>query len=392
MAERSDGASARSLLARLVAFPTIAGQSNEDLVAWIASHLADADADVRELQGTRADARNLHAVIGPRDTPGVLLAAHTDVVAVDGQAWTSDPFTLREDGGRLYGRGTADMKGFIAAVLAVAPEAARLGLRRPLHLALSSDEELGCRGVGPLLDELEGLAAPPAWCVVGEPTGMRVAERHKGKVVLRFDVHGRSCHASRAPEGVNAVEYAARLIVGLRELQASLRDELVDREFGIPFATLSVGPITGGVSVNIVPDRCAFECELRFMPGQDPGPLVGRMEALAHGLEDEMRATSAQARIDVARTASYPALAAASAGAAARVAALAGTEAGASVDFGTEAGLYQEALGVPVVVCGPGDIAQAHRPDEYLEAAQLDRAERFALRLVHALATDMMIT
>lgn len=382
-----DERSAPALLARLVSYPTIAGHSNEALVAWIATLLDAAGAEVRVLAGTRPDARNLHAVMGPPDVPGVLLAAHTDVVAVEGQAWTSDPFELREDDGRLYGRGATDMKGFIAAVLAVAPDAAARGLRRPLHIALSSDEELGCRGVGPLLDELEVLAAPPAWCIVGEPTAMRVAERHKGKFVLGFDVCGMAGHSSRAPEAVNAVEYAARLIVGLGKLQASLRSELVDPAFDIPFATLSVGPIRGGVSLNIVPDRCTFECELRFMPGQDPGPIVGRIHALAGALQAEMRAKAPQAGIDLARTAGYPALAAdASSEAAAEVASLAGTEAGASVDFGTEAGLYQEALGVPVVVCGPGDMAQAHQPDEYLEADQLKRAERFLRGVVAALA------
>ena len=381
--------SARSLLADLVAFPTIAGESNEELVAWVATRLADAGADVRVLPGTRPDARNLHAVIGPSDVPGVLLAAHSDVVAVEGQAWTSDPFALREHGGRLYGRGTADMKGFLAAVLAVAPELEGRPLRRPLHIALSSDEELGCRGVGPLLEELRALAAPPAWCVVGEPTRMCVVERHKGKVALAVEVHGRACHSSRAPDGVNAVEHAARLIVALRDLQASLRDEHPDARFAAAFATLSVGPISGGVSVNIVPDRCRFECELRFMPGQDPAPVIDRIEALAAQLEDELRRTSDEARVDVARTAHYPALRDAPGDVPGRVAALAGTGAGGSADFGTEGGLYQEALAVPVVVCGPGDMAQAHRPDEYLEIAQLEHGERFTRALARSLGEDI---
>jgi acetylornithine deacetylase len=383
MADSARETGARELLARLVSFPTVAGESNEELVSWVGSHLAAAGAQVREVASTRADARNLHATIGPPDAQGVLLAAHTDVVPVEGQAWSSDPFELREDGGRLYGRGTADMKGFIAAVLAVAPGAARRRLRRPLHLAFSSDEEIGCRGVVPLLEELSRSVAPPTWCVVGEPTGMRVAERHKGKVALRVEVRGRACHSSRAPEGVNAVEHAARLIVGLYELQAALRDDLVDPAFGTPFATLSVGPIHGGVAVNIVPDWCAFEAELRFLPGQDAGAIVAAIEARARALEAEMRATAPEARIAVTRLAGYPPLAAApSSGAAAEVAALAGTRAGASVDFGTEAGLYREALRVPVVVCGPGDMAQAHRPDEFIATEQLRRAEAFLRRLV----------
>lgn len=281
------------------------------------------------------------------------------------------------------------MKGFLAAVLAVAPDVARRRLRRPLHIALSSDEELGCRGVGPLLDELRTLAAPPAWCVVGEPTRMRVVERHKGKVVLAFEVRGRACHSSRAPDGVNAVEHAARLIVGLCDVQAALRAERVDHGFAAAFATLSVGPITGGVSVNIVPDRCSFVAELRFMPGQDPEPVVERIRGLAAALEDEMRRTSEDARVAVTRAVQYPALGAAPGDVPGVVAGLAGTEAGGSADFGTEAGLYQEALGVPVVVCGPGDMAQAHRPDEYLEIAQLDHAEAFTWALARSLAEDI---
>lgn len=387
MAERS----ARSLLAGLVAFPTVAGRSNEELVAWVASELSDRGAQVHEVASTRPDARNLHAVIGPPDAPGVLLAAHTDVVAVEGQDWSSDPFVLREEGGRLYGRGTADMKGFIAAVLAAMPDVPASRLRRPLHIALSSDEELGCRGVGPLLDHLRAMAAPPGLCVVGEPTGMRVAERHKGKVALDITLRGRACHSSRAPDGVNAVEHAARLIVALSDLQALLRTEHGDPRFGAPFATLSVGPISGGVSLNIVPEWCRFECELRFMPGQDPAPVIERIRALAREAQAAMRRVAPEAGVEVTRTVAYPALRDGSPAAAAHVAALAGAPAGLSVDFGTEAGLYQEALGAPVVVCGPGDMAQGHRPDEYLETDQLMSAVGFVRRLAATLQEDMVI-
>jgi acetylornithine deacetylase len=226
---------ATELLARLVAFPTVAGESNEALVDWTAERLEDAGAVVRVLPGPRPDGRSLHAVLGPADEPGVLLAGHTDVVPVDGQSWSRDPFELHVEGDRLYGRGATDMKGFIAAVLAALP--APSVLRRPLHLALSVDEELGCRGTPALLDAL-GIA-PPRWCVVGEPTRMRVIERHKGKLAFRVDVQGRACHSSRAPEGVNAVEHAARFIVALREVEGELRARGDDR-FGVPFATVSV--------------------------------------------------------------------------------------------------------------------------------------------------------
>jgi len=386
----TDVAAARDLLARLVAFPTIAGESNEELVAWTADLLDAAGAQVREVAATRPGARNLRATIGPPDVPGALLAGHTDVVAVDGQAWSADPFVLREHGGRLYGRGTTDMKGFVAAALAVAPEAGRRRLRRPLHLALSADEELGCVGVAPLLEELRRAVAPPAWCVVGEPTGMRVAERHKGKVALRVEVRGRAVHSARAPEGVNAVEYAARLIAGLRELRDALRREAADPAFATPFATLSTGPIHGGVALNIVPERCTFDVEVRTLPGQDGEAAVAEIQARARALEAEMRASAPEASVTVTRTAGYPALGPGPArDAAEQVATLAGSRAGLAVDFGTEAGLYRAALGVPVVVCGPGDMARAHRPDEFITDAELAGAVAFARRVVATLAENV---
>jgi acetylornithine deacetylase len=359
--------SATELLARLVGFPTVAGQSNEALIDWTAERLEEAGAAVRVLPGPRPDGRSLHAVLGPADEPGVLLAAHTDVVAVDGQAWSHDPFDLRVDGDRLYGRGTTDMKGFIAAVLAAAP--ALRGLRRPLHVALSVDEELGCRGTPALLGALD--IAPPLWCLVGEPTRMRVVERHKGKLAFRVDVRGRACHSSRAPEGVNAVEHAARFIVALRDVEAELSDRSDDR-FGVPFATVSVGPIRGGVALNIVPDACTFEAEVRLLPRQDPAAVLARVRELAVELQ-------AESRIEVTELTRYPGLA--SSAAADEIAKLAGAGRDGTVDFGTEAGLYQAALGVPVVVCGPGDMTRAHVADEYLEAGQLERAERFVRRV-----------
>ncbi len=360
-------ADARALLSRLVAFPTVAGESNEALIAWAAERLEAAGAAVRVLPSCRPDARSLHAVFGPADAAGVLLAAHTDVVAVDGQAWSRDPFVLHESGGRLYGRGAADMKGFLAAILAAAGEIPAAALRRPLQIALSCDEELGCRGAPPLLEALAPAIATPAWCVVGEPTGMRVVERHKGKRAWRARVRGRPGHSSRPATAVNAVEAAARLIVALGELPA-------------PPATLSTGPIAGGVSLNIVPEACAFDFEVRA--GEALDRLAGRVEALAAELDAELHARAPEAGVELEPLVSYPPLIPEPGSrAAAEVAALAESAAGGAVDFGTEAGLYQSALGVPVLVCGPGDMAQAHVADEYLELAQLARAERFVARI-----------
>jgi acetylornithine deacetylase len=246
------------------------------------------------------------------------------------------------------------------------------------------DEELGCRGTPALLGGLGGVVAALRWCVVGEPTRMRVVERHKGKLAFRVTVRGRACHSSRAPEGVNAVEHAARLIVALRDVEAELRAGRTDERFTTPFATVSVGPIHGGVSVNIVPASCTFEAEVRLLPGQDPGVALARVRELAGALEAEMRERAAESRVEVTELARYPGLA--SSGGAAEVAALAGAGREGAVDFGTEAGLYQAALGAPVVVCGPGDMAQAHVADEYLELGQLIAAERLIRRIGESLA------
>ena len=372
------------LLDSLVAMPTVAGQPNRELIDFVGARLDAVGVPSTVLaSSSRPDGFNLHALIGPPDQPGVLLAAHTDVVAVDGQRWQSDPFALTRAGDRLYGRGTSDMKGFIAAVLASAERAAARPLRRPLQIALSCDEELGCAGVGSLLDALAAAPVLPAICVVGEPTQMRIADRHKGKVRLGVEVRGRAVHSAAAPRGVNAVTCAARLIVALSELDGELAAGPWDPAFAVQHATLSVGPISGGVSTNIVPDECSFEFELRHLPGQDPEPVLARAREQAAALRDEMRALAPEAGIELRRLSAYPALSASPALAASRTTgalALLPTDCdrdAIAVDFGTEAGLYHERLGVAVIVCGPGDMARAHRADEYIELGELAAAQRF---------------
>ena len=377
------------LLDGLVAFPTIAGESNEALVDWVRAQLAASGVACTVLpSSSRPDGLNLHAVIGPADEAGIVLSAHTDVVAVEGQRWSRDPFQLTRVEDRLYGRGTADMKGFVAAVLAVVPYAKAQALRRPLHIALSCDEELGCLGVGSLLDLLAASEQRPELCIVGEPTGMRVADRHKGKVGLRVSVRGRAGHSSAAPLAVNAVTYAARLITELDEIGRGLAAER-DESFTVPHATLSIGPIHGGVSTNIVPDACSFEFELRYLPGQDPGSMLGAVRRRASALEEEMRAVAPEAGISLERRAAYPALGSADPAVALDVGASASADAEPiAVDFGTEAGLYHERLGVPVVICGPGSMTQAHRADEYIELEQLLAAERFLRGVVDRLCSE----
>lgn len=369
------------LLAELVALATIAGRPNAELIELVRGRLAARGIDAATVvSASRADGLNLHATVGPPVPGGLMLAAHTDVVDVEGQAWSSDPFRLTRVGETLRGRGTTDMKGFVAAAVCAAERAATLPLRRPLTLALSCDEELGCAGVPSLLEVLAATPQRPGLCVVGEPTRMRVADRHKGKVRLRVDVRGRAVHSAAAPSGVNAVVYAAYLVTALDDLGGGLAGDLRDDAFAVPHATLSVGPIQGGVSTNIVPESCTFEFELRTLPGQEAQPVLDRARALAAELEREMRSVAPEAAIELTELARYPGLRAAPG-----VPSLPGSGEPIAVDFGTEAGLYRDALDVPVVVCGPGDMARAHRADEYIELSELRAGVEMLDRLVDGL-------
>jgi acetylornithine deacetylase len=382
-----------ALLSRLVACRSIAGGRNGALIAQVAGLLRAAGAVVEVLDGTRPGTSVLHATLGPAEEPGgLLLAAHGDVVDVAGQAWSSDPFVLREQDGRLYGRGATDMKGFLACALAAIASAEVPSLRAPLHLALSHDEELGCAGIEPLLSHLTsggGLAAPLAGVVVGEPTELEVVDRHKGKAALDITVRGRAAHSATPGAGANAVAAAARLVVALEDLERQLAAEATDAAFSVPHATIGIGPIAGGVAVNIVPDTCALKVETRVLPGQGLDDVVDRIGAVAARIEAELRARAPEARVDVARVAGYPALgpssAAADAAFAAVVGGVAGRGVGGAVDFGTEAGLYQERLGVPVVVCGPGSMRQGHTPDEFITVEQLRAGQALVSGLIATL-------
>jgi len=378
-----------ALLAELVAFPTIAGRSNLELIDRVADRLDAAGADCRIVPAHRDDARGLHAVIGPAGVAGgTLLSGHSDVVDVAGQPWSSDPFVLTEDGGRLYGRGSTDMKGFLAAAIAVASGVGARRLRRPLHLAISADEELGCLGTPSLIDALRfAPGTAPAVCIVGEPTSLDVVVRHKGKAGFRVEVRGRACHSSVATDGVNAVEVAAELIVALRALGTRLAEGPADAAFRAPHATVSTGPIAGGISTNVVPDHCTFDFEIRTLPGQSPDAALAPLDAVVAAVRAEIRARAPEADITVGRLVGYPGLGGSPEDAAAtRIAGLAGTAVRPAVDFGTEAGLLSDGLGVPCVICGPGDMARGHRADEYLERSELAAAVSFLQRVVDDLA------
>ena len=377
------------MLARLIAFDTTSRNSNLALIDFVRDHLdrlGVASALIFDDSGMKA---NLVATIGPEDRAGLVLSGHTDVVPVDGQEWSSDPFVMAERNGRLHGRGTADMKGFVATVLALVPELLERQLSAPVHLALSYDEEVGCKGVPRLLDHLaQALPMVPFGCVVGEPTGMAVANGHKGKAAYECRVTGRASHSALNHLGVNAIEIAALIIVHLRQrnLDFQVHGPFADG-FEPPHCTVTTGLIDGGTALNIVPGDCRFAFEFRTLPGQDAAALVREVQAFAEReLLPGMRARHADVAIAWRELISYPALGSAGPGEFERLCCeVAGGRAPRKVAFGTEAGLFA-ARGIASVVCGPGHIAVAHQPDEYVELAELERCSAFLRRLVDRVA------
>jgi acetylornithine deacetylase len=375
-------------LERLVGFATVSRDSNLELIDYVRAELAGLGVESQIVASEDGRKANLFATIGPADRPGVVLSGHTDVVPCEGQAWSSDPFAVRRDNGRLYGRGTADMKGFIACCLVMAHEAIGRPLATPIHFAFSYDEEIGCIGVRRLLDLLAEAPVRPRFCIVGEPTLMQVATAHKGKASWRVVAHGLEAHSSLAPEGINAIHLIVDLIGRIRAMQ----DEIAasgarDGDYDVPYTTLHVGIIAGGDTINIVPNRAHFDFEIRHLPGDDVEEMFRRIEDAAEEIVDAARPRFAGAKLVFEPLAGYPALdTGADDEVVAFVRSLTGANATTKISFGTEGGLYQQRLGVPSVVCGPGAIAVAHKPDEYVEASQLEACSTFLSRLVERLS------
>lgn len=375
------------MIRKLVGFATVSRDSNLELIDFVREYLRPHDADVRLTFDDDRRKANLFATLGPRDVPGIVLSGHTDVVPVDGQEWSTDPFVLAEKDGRLYGRGTADMKSFIACALALAPEFVARGLRRPLHLAFSYDEEVGCLGVGRMIADLAHAGVRPNACIVGEPTMMQPVIAHKGKKSYRCTVRGLASHSAYAPHGVNAVEAAAEAIAYLKSMARRHRDAgPYDRSFDVAHTTVHTGVIRGGTALNIVPHECVFDFEFRHLPGDAPDDLLAELEQYVRNrLEPEMRAVHAGAGFSIELLSQIPAL---DTGTETEIVALAQELAGSGeigkVSFGTEGSQFQHA-GIPAVVCGPGSIAQAHKPDEFVAVEQVVRCEAFMRRLMDRL-------
>ena len=370
------------ILQALVGFDTTSRNSNLDLIGWIENYLDGlgvARVRIPDKSGAKA---NVWATIGPSEAPGYILSGHTDVVPVDGQSWASDPFRLSARGGRLYGRGACDMKGFVACCLAAVPE--MTALARPIHLAFSYDEEVGCIGVQDIIAYLSDKAPKPMGCVVGEPTQMGVVTGHKGKRSFRVQVRGRTCHSSLAPYGVNTVEYAARLIVRIRDTADRLAKEgACDPLYDVPYTTAHTGVVNGGTALNIVPDTCTFAYEFRSIAADDPDALAAEIEAYAKTvLEPEMKAVAPEAGFTFELTSGFPGLdTPAGSEIVGLVKEMSGHPAHTKVAFGTEAGRFATA-GIPSVVIGPGSIDQAHKADEFIAVSELERCGAFIDRLI----------
>jgi len=377
------------ILERLIAHETVSRTPNRALIDEVAAALGAAGARVRLVGPEDGQNANLFASIGPEGPGGVMLSGHTDVVPVEGQAWTKPAFRLTEEGGRLYGRGTADMKGFCAAAVAAMLRAAGRPLRAPLHLALSYDEEIGCIGVRSLIEVLEAAPERPAFCIVGEPTGMQVATGHKGKIALDAVAHGAEGHSALAPLALNALHLVCDLGAEIRAVQARLAAEgRRDADYDIGYTTLHIGRIVGGVALNIVPNRAELAFEIRALAEDDAGALRAEIAAAAERIVAETG--RAEARIELVERFSYPGLATPGDADVVRfVQSLTGANGGANgtikVAFGTEGGLFAERLGVPTVICGPGSMMQGHKPDEFVETEQMARCDAMLDRLIERL-------
>ena len=369
---------------QLVAFNTVSDQPNRELVDYLATVLDDLGFEIRLEPSANTEKANLIARLGPDVPDGLMLAGHTDVVPVAGQNWSADPFIARIQDGKVYGRGTCDMKGFIAVVLSVLPCITLKELQRPLHLAFTFDEEVGCFGAHTIAPILAGIHNPPTRCIVGEPTSMALVAGHKGKLSMDCAVQGTEGHSAFSNTGVNAVEIAAELVTRLRHIQARIRKSgPFDTRFDPPYTTVHTGLLQGGTARNIVPKNCRFEFEVRNLPGHDPQGILAELgELIRQELLPEIQSISTGANIDMHTQSDIPGLMAdIDTPWMQRLMRTTRQNAPKYVSFATEGGLYQSG-GINTIICGPGNIEQAHKADEYIEIAQLVACEKFLSRII----------
>jgi acetylornithine deacetylase len=376
-----------STLRTLVGFDTVSARSNRQLIDWVADRLQSLGASCVVQQGDEPGKVNLLATIGPAEAPGVMLSGHSDTVPVDGEVWSSDPFELTQRGGNLHGRGSADMKGFIACALEMAPRFAKARLKAPIHIALSYNEETNMRGMRLLVEHLQGLPVKPAACVIGEPTSMRVVVANKGAAIWRVRIKGKPVHSAYRHQGVSAVENAAEIVVHLNRLQAQLQAAQRHDGFEFPHTSVHVGRIHGGTAHNITAQDCEFLFEIRTLPGVRARDIAQKVREYCQSeVLPGMRAVAPEADIQIEEMLDAPGLdERGNRHLAQALMPLCGREGSHRVSFGTEAGMLQDA-GIQTVILGPGSIEVAHRADEFVEIEQLEQCNRFLDTLAQRLS------
>ena len=375
------------ILNTLVSFDTTSSKSNLHLIEFIESYLNKYKIKSLLTYDSSKKKANLFATIGSGKEGGIMLSGHTDTVPIGNQVWNDDPFHLTQKENKLYGRGTADMKGFLALILSRVPKMISTDLAKPIHLAFSYDEEVGCIGVHQLLDIINSNSIKPKFCIVGEPTSMEVVVGHKGKYSYQVEVKGLACHSGQAPFGVNAVDYAVKLISYITEIakEKSIKGPF-DYDYEVPYSTLHTGVISGGTILNIVPDSCRFEFEIRYLTEDNPKELVQKIKLYAkENLIPNMHKISSTTDIKFKEKVTYPGLLIEANSEPVRyIKKLLNNEKHKKVIFGSEGGLFQEKLNLPTVVCGPGSIDQAHKTNEYISIDQLEKGGKFLDDLINS--------
>lgn len=373
----------RAMIERLIAFDTTSRLSNMELIHFVTDYLQAWGIKPTLYMNEEETKANLFATVGPDIDGGIVLSGHTDVVPVDGQPWDTNPFEVVEKDSQLFGRGVADMKSFIAIALSLVPDMVKANLKRPIHFALSYDEEVGCIGVVDMVKGIEKLDHKPAMVIVGEPTSMSVINAHKGIRCFETTVTGIEAHSSRQHEGVSAIIYAGRLISFLADLMEEMKAKGDPTgRFDPPYTSIQVGEIHGGTAINIIPGTCRFVWEHRNLPTQEADEIKTRFLAHASELEDEMKRTNSGCSIETREFANAPGLMIQDDNPAEALAlSILGKNETEAVAYGTEAGYFQE-IGIPTVVCGPGDIAQAHIANEFIDLDQIDKCEAFLRKVI----------
>ena len=375
------------ILEKLISFDTVSSNSNLEIISYCEKILKDAGAETTLIKNRAETKANLFATIGSVDQPGIILSGHTDVVPVTSQKWQTNPFKLTEIDNKLYGRGTADMKSFVACALNAASKASSMNLKTPLHFSFSYDEEIGCVGVRSLIEMLKNSPINPLFCIVGEPTSMQVMSGHKGKVNASVLIKGKEAHSALTTKGLNSIYLASEFIQGIQSIQTNLiNNSTHDNDFEVPYTTLQVGKIEGGVAVNIVPSSSSLLFEIRSLHSDDPNLILKDIKILSEKIVKSHIDKFPDTEIEIKVTSQYPALnTMKNSDVISFLNGLTGNNSVEKVSFGTEGGLFSNELNIQTAICGPGSMNQGHQPDEYIEKAQIDLCDQMLENLLNKL-------